>query len=68
MCGRLNERLRSADEMTVAPSHIEQLGEESSVWFKLTPLLKGPNNPLHVLMQMADRYGGVIPVDRKSVV
>ena len=28
--------------MTAAPSHIDQLGEESSVWFKLTPLLKGP--------------------------
>ena len=22
-----------------------QLGEESSVWFKLTPLLKGPEQP-----------------------
>jgi cytochrome P450 len=49
--------------MTAAPSHIHQLGEEASVWFKLTPLLKGPNNPLSVLMQMADRYGGVIPVN-----
>ena len=49
--------------MTAAPSHIHQLGEESSVWFKLTPLLKGPNNPLTILMQMAERYGGVIPVN-----
>ena len=35
----------------------------SSVWFKLTPLLKGPNNPLTILMTMAERYGGVIPVN-----
>ena len=36
--------------MTAPVSHVHQLGEESSVWFKLTPLLKGPNNPLTILM------------------
>ncbi|HEX6000249.1 MAG TPA: cytochrome P450 [Hyphomicrobiaceae bacterium] len=46
-----------------AQSHIHQLGEESSVWFTLTPLLKGPSNPLTVIMQMAERYGGVIPIN-----
>ncbi len=50
-------------EMTAAQSHIHQLGEESSIWFTLTPLLKGPSNPLTILMQMAERYGGVIPVN-----
>jgi cytochrome P450 len=45
------------------PSHINQLGEQSSVWFTLTPLLKGPSNPLTVIMQMAERYGSVIPVN-----
>ncbi|MBO0765524.1 MAG: cytochrome P450 [Hyphomicrobiaceae bacterium] len=53
--------------MTVAQSpdraDIRELGEESSVWFTLTPLLKGPSNPLTILMQMAERYGGVIPVN-----
>ncbi|HWE21767.1 MAG TPA: cytochrome P450 [Hyphomicrobiaceae bacterium] len=49
--------------MTAAQSHIHELGDESSVWFTLTPLLKGPSNPLTILMQMADRYGGVIPVN-----
>ena len=49
--------------MTAPVSHVHQLGEESSVWFKLTPLLKGPNNPLTILMTMAERYGGVIPVN-----
>jgi cytochrome P450 len=49
--------------MTAPVSHAEQLGEESSVWFQLTPLLKEPHNPLTILMQMAERYGGVIPVN-----
>jgi len=44
-------------------SHIQELGEASSVWFQLTPLLKGPNNPLTILMDVAERYGGVIPVN-----
>ncbi|MEZ5923563.1 MAG: cytochrome P450 [Hyphomicrobiaceae bacterium] len=47
---------------TVAPAH--QLGEENSIWFKLTPLLKGdPQNPMKMLMQMTERYGGVITVN-----
>jgi cytochrome P450 len=49
--------------MTAPVSHVHQLGEESSVWFSLTPLLKGPSNPMTVLMLMAERYGGVIPVN-----
>jgi cytochrome P450 len=49
--------------MTAPVSHADQLGEESSVWFQLTPLLKAPHNPLTILMQMAERYGGVIPVN-----
>ena len=47
-------------------SHAQALGEENSVWFKLTPLLKGPENPMQVLMQMSERYGGVIPVNMQS--
>ena len=49
--------------MTAPLSHIDQLGEESSVWFQLSPLLKVPDNPLIILMKMAERYGGVIPVN-----
>ena len=52
--------------MTAPFSHVDQLGEESSVWFKLTPLLKAPHNPLTILMQMAERYGGAIPVNMAS--
>ena len=44
------------------PVDTQKLGEESSIWFKLTPLLKGnPQNPMQMLMQMTERYGGVIP-------
>ncbi|MBX9864758.1 MAG: cytochrome P450 [Hyphomicrobium sp.] len=39
------------------------LGDESSIWFNLSPLLKDPENPMRLLMQMADRYGPVIPVN-----
>ena len=46
--------------------HASQLGEESSIWFKLTPLLKDPINPMRVLLQMAERYGPVIPVNMGS--
>lgn len=49
--------------MNALTSDIENLGESSSVWFKLTPLLKGPSNPMALLMQMAKRYGGVIPIN-----
>ena len=50
--------------MTVTtPAHVHLLGEENSIWFKLTPLLKGDDNPMRTLMQMAERYGSVIPVN-----
>ena len=47
-----------------APAHTQGLGEELSIWFKLTPLLKiGSDNPMRILMQMAERYGPVIPIN-----
>ncbi|MGL4395685.1 MAG: cytochrome P450 [Hyphomicrobium sp.] len=50
--------------MTESASHAQGLGEESSIWFKLTPLLRGdPDNPMRILMQMTERYGPVIPVN-----
>ena len=46
------------------PAHTQGLGEESSVWFALTPFMKaGIDNPMQILMQMADRYGPVIPIN-----
>lgn len=50
--------------MVTTASHAQGLGDESSIWFKLTPLLRGdPENPMRILMHMTDRYGPVIPVN-----
>ena len=50
--------------METTASHTLGLGEESSIWFKLTPLLRGdPDNPMRILMHMMDRYGPVLPVN-----
>jgi cytochrome P450 len=52
--------------MTVQPQadHTQGLGEESSIWFKLTALTKGdPENPMRTLQMMAERYGPVIAVN-----
>ena len=50
--------------METTASHTQGLGEESSIWFKLTPLLRGdPENPMRILMMMMDRYGPVLPVN-----
>ncbi|MGZ5918791.1 MAG: cytochrome P450, partial [Hyphomicrobium sp.] len=56
---------QAPDEAAPAqPAHTQGLGEESSIWFKLTPLLKvGSDNPMRILMQMAERYGPVIPIN-----
>lgn len=47
-------------------AHAALLGDESSIWFKLSPLAKGGDNPMHVLMQMSERYGSVIPITMQS--
>ena len=50
--------------MSTTASHAQGLGEESSIWFNLTPLLRGdPENPMRVLSQMTERYGSVLPVN-----
>ena len=51
--------------MSVAYSHDHGLGDEQSVWFKLTPLMN-QENPMQVLMRLADKYGGIIPVNLKN--
>ena len=51
--------------MSVAYSHAHGLGDEQSVWFKLTPLMN-QENPMEVLMRLADKYGGIIPVKLKN--
>jgi cytochrome P450 len=45
-------------------ANAQGLGEENSIWFKLTALLRGDHaNPMRVLLQMQDRYGPVIPLN-----
>ena len=50
--------------MSATPSHTQGLGEQESIWFKLSALHKGDNhNPMAVLMQLAERHGGVIAIN-----
>ena len=52
-------------DMNVAYSPEHGLGEEQSIWFKLTPLL-AQENPMQVLMALSEKYGGVIPINLKN--
>ena len=52
-------------DMNVAYSPEHGLGEEQSIWFKLTPLLN-QENPMQVLMALSEKYGGVIPINLKN--
>jgi len=56
----------SADSASVAETHSDQFGTESSIWFKLSPLTKGGANPMHTLMDMTNRYGGVVQLSMQS--
>ncbi len=50
--------------MSETPAHTQGLGEQESIWFKLSALHKGGNhNAMSVLLQLSERYGGVIPVN-----
>ncbi len=50
--------------MTAMPSHVQGLGEQESIWFKLSALQKGnAHNPMSTLMQLGERYGGVISIN-----
>jgi enediyne biosynthesis protein E7 len=52
-------------DMTVAYSASHGLGEEQSIWYKLTPLLN-QENPMQVLMALSDKYNGVVPINLKN--
>ena len=46
------------------PAHTQGLGDQDSIWFKLTALQRdNEHNPMNSLMQLSERYGGVIPVN-----
>lgn len=39
------------------------LGETDSIWFKLTPLLRDPTNPMQTLLRMSEKYGSALAFD-----
>ncbi len=50
--------------MSATHTHTQGLGEQESIWFKLTALHKGGNpNPMQTLCQLTERHGGVITVN-----
>jgi len=50
--------------MTATAAHTQGLGEQESIWFKLSALHKGDaHNPMRVLMQLAERHGSILPVN-----
>ena len=50
--------------MSETPAHTEGLGEQESIWFKLSALHKeSGHNSMSVLLRLSDRYGGVIPLN-----
>jgi cytochrome P450 len=51
-------------EIPAQADHTRGLGEESSIWFKLSALTRGnPHNPMQTLLEMGQRYGSVIVVN-----
>jgi len=51
--------------MTIAQTHAQALGEEDSIWFKLTALVTTPD-PMATLIRLSEKYGGCIPVRLKN--
>jgi len=50
--------------MSAQSAHTQGLGEQESIWFKLSALHRGDTlNPMTGLMLLAEKYGGVIPVN-----
>ena len=49
--------------MSETPAHTEGLGEQESIWFKLSALQRNSaHNPMSALLKLNERYGGVIPL------
>lgn len=50
---------------TETQTYSQTLGEEESIWFKISPLLDAAD-PMGVLMRTCERYGGCIPINMRS--
>ena len=42
-------------------AHQQLIGEEKSIWFKLTPMLNA-QDPMAMLMRLNEKYGNIIPI------
>lgn len=51
--------------MTEAHAYAQTLGEEQSIWFKISPFLAA-ENPMEILMRMSEKRGGCFPIRLKS--
>ena len=51
--------------MTEAHTYAQTLGEEQSIWFKISPFLSA-ENPMEILMRMSEKRGGCFPIKLKS--
>lgn len=57
----------SASPATPQTAAAQGLGEENSIWFKLSALTRGNNdNPMNVLRQIVSRVGPVVPINLGS--
>ncbi len=52
-------------EFANAHEHAQALGGEDSIWFKLS-LLTNDADPMRLLLRIAEKYGGCIPINLKS--
>lgn len=50
---------------TQVQTHAKVLGEEDSIWFQLTALLK-VEDPISSIVRLSERYGGCIPIRLKN--
>ena len=51
--------------MTEAHAYAQTLGEEQSIWFKISPFVSA-ENPMEILMRMSEKRGSCFPVRLKS--
>jgi len=50
---------------TEAQIYTQTLGEEDSIWFKISPFTDA-DEPMGVLLRLSERYGGCIPIKLRS--
>ncbi|MFA6139249.1 MAG: cytochrome P450, partial [Hyphomicrobium sp.] len=48
-----------------AQAYSQTLGEEQSIWFKISPFINA-DDPMAVLMRLSARHGGCIPINLRS--